>query len=85
MTLRELLENEEVTAVEYAQDVIFSLVIGESLRGLPTDTSSVVGGTSLIRSENFEVTDTHLSVDEGVATLSLDFVVEVDEDTNFSN
>jgi hypothetical protein len=64
MKLKQFIEENNVTAYEIVPEVvIMSAVVGETSYGLNVDTSNIVGGTLVIRFENFSLEGEILTVD----------------------
>jgi hypothetical protein len=55
MTIQEFLSGNTLTAIEKTDDLIINLVVDESTYGLDVDTSSIVAGTVLERTTNFQI------------------------------
>jgi hypothetical protein len=70
MTLKEFILKNEVTSVQYAEGVVFSVLCNEVPYGIDADTSSIEAGTKLIETTEFIINETELIV-EGMA-LDLD-------------
>jgi hypothetical protein len=68
MKAKEFLNGKTLTAVETVNNLIINLVIEETLYGLKIDTSSILSGTKLTRTNQFEIQDDILTVD----TMSID-------------
>jgi hypothetical protein len=68
MKAKEFLNRKTLTAVETVNNLIINLVIEETLYGLKIDTSSILSGTKLTRTNQFEIQDDILTVD----TMSID-------------
>jgi len=64
MTAKEFLEGKTLTAVETVETLIINLVIEEAIYGLDVDTSGIEGGTTLTRTEDFNITDDVLTAGE---------------------
>jgi hypothetical protein len=64
MTAKEFLEGKTLTAVETVETLIINLVIEEAVYGLDVDTSGIEGGTTLTRTEDFNITDDALTTGE---------------------
>jgi hypothetical protein len=64
MTAKEFLEGKTLTAVETVETLIINLVIEEAVYGLGVDTSGIEGGTTLTRTEDFNITDDVLTSGE---------------------
>jgi hypothetical protein len=64
MTAKEFLEGKTLTAVETVETLIINLVIEEAVYGLDVDTSGIEGGTTLTRTEDFNITDDVLTSGE---------------------
>jgi hypothetical protein len=71
MTAKQFLEGKTLTAVETVDSLILNLVIGEEVHGLEVDTSQIIGGTPLTRTNNFTITNDILTVDSLTLDLSL--------------
>jgi len=68
MKAKEFLNRKTLTAVETVNNLIINLVIEETLYGLKIDPSSILSGTKLTRTNQFEIQDDILTVD----TMSID-------------
>jgi hypothetical protein len=64
MTAKEFLEGKTLTAVETVETLIINLVIEEAVYGLDVDTSGIESGTTLTRTEDFNITDDVLTSGE---------------------
>jgi hypothetical protein len=69
MKAKEFLNGKTLTAVETVNNLIINLVIEETLYGLKIDTSSILSGTKLIRTNQFEIQDDILTV--GIISMDL--------------
>ena len=64
MTLKEFLEENQVTAFEIVENVVIvNVVVGSRTQGLDVDTSNIVAGTVLKKVYDFTVDDDILTVD----------------------
>ena len=69
MTLKEFSLENEITSVQYADNIIFNVMCGQSPYGLDVDTSSVTSGTVLIETDSFIINDTDLIVGDIILNL----------------
>lgn len=60
MTLREFIKDNNITKVEYFEDIVFNVISSESYYGLDVDTSSIESGTKLLVSDNFTINEFNL-------------------------
>ena len=68
MKASEFLKDKRVTYIEYIDNRIINVVIGNEVFGLKVDTSGIPAGTPLTRSADFSIENDILTV----STLSLD-------------
>ena len=69
MKAKEFLNGKTLTAVETVNNLIINLVIEETLYGLKIDTSSILSGTKLTRTNQFEIQNDILTV--GIISMDL--------------
>jgi hypothetical protein len=55
MTVQEFLSSKTLSSVEKTDNLIINLVVSESVYGLDVDTSSIISGTVLTRTSNFQI------------------------------
>lgn len=64
MTLKQFIQENNVTAYETVNDnLIINVVVGETSYGLDVDTSNIIGGTPVVKFENFTMNGDLLTVD----------------------
>lgn len=64
MTLKQFIQENNVTAYETVNDnLIINAVVGETSYGLDVDTSNIIGGTPVVKFENFTMNGDLLTVD----------------------
>jgi hypothetical protein len=68
MTAKQFLQQNQLSAVEYLDYSILSLVIGESIYGLDVDTSIIPAGEIVTRTTDFTISNNILTT----GNLSLD-------------
>lgn len=54
-TLKEFMQENQVTAFDVVNGIIINVVVGEAIYGLDVDTSNIVVGTKLIKTTEFIV------------------------------
>ena len=62
-TLKEFMQENQVTAFDVVNGIIINVVIGEAIYGLDVDTSNIVVGTKLIKTTEFIVDGDLLTID----------------------
>ena len=66
MTVQEFLNSNTLSSVEKTDNLIINLVIGELVYGVNVDTSSIIAGTILTRTTNFQIDGNSLNC-EGIS------------------
>lgn len=61
-TLKEFMQENEVTAFDIVDGIIINAVLGETTYGLDTDTSNIVAGTLLTSLTDFNVNNDLLTI-----------------------
>ena len=74
MTLKQIIEEKNVTGFETVQNLVLNVEVGEELYQLDVDTSNLEAGLLLEKHLNFIITDTMVIVNNIEVSLDIEIV-----------